>query len=326
VISRRNVLVALAAGAVAAPLASFAQPPPAKLHRIGFLGMTSAAGIASRLEALRAGLRDLGYVEGKNLVIEFRWADGDYGRLPALAAELARIKVDLIVTHSVQGTRAAKQATATIPIVVATTGDAVATRLVASEGRPGGNVTGLSSFSPELSAKRLELLKETFPRIRRAAVLWNPGGSEANLRAMEVTARSLKLEVQTFAIRNPGEFERAFAAMSKERVEAVAILEDAMIIGNAEAAASLAARHRIPSIGFTEVAEAGGLMAYGVNTPAMFRRAAVFVDKILKGANPGDLPIERATKFELVVNLKAATALGVTIPQSILLRADRVIE
>jgi putative ABC transport system substrate-binding protein len=326
--TRREFLIAGSAGlcTLGAPLASFAQQPPARFHRIGFLGPTSAAGIASRLEALRAGLRELGYVEGKNLVIEFRWAEGKYDRLPELAAELVRLKVDLIVTHGGPGIRAAKQATTTIPIVMAVVADAVADGLVASLARPGGNITGLSFFGPELNAKRLELLKETFPRIRRVAFLFQGRGSGVNLRAMEAAAGSLKVELQQFAVRSAAEFESAFATMSKQRVEAVAITEDTMFVANLAALVSLAARQRIPSIGFVEVAEAGGLMAYGVNIPAMFRRAAVFVDKILKGAKPGDLPIERATTFELVINRKAAKALGVTIPQSILARADRVIE
>ena len=324
-ITRRRVVLALGAGALA-PLASFAQQQPPKVARIGYLGPTSGAASEPRyLEPLRAGLRDLGYVEGKNFVIEYRWAEGKNERLPELAAELVALKVDVIVTNGVPGTRAAKQATATIPIVTSV-GDAVATGLVASEARPGGNVTGLSSFAPEIGGKRLALLKETLPRIRRVAVLWNSGGAGVPLPAMEAAAKSLKVELQRFGVRNPGEFESAFAAMSKQRAEAVVIVEDPMMLANARGAANLAAKYRIPSIGFLEVADAGGLMTYGTDSSANYRRVAVYVDKILKGAKPGDLPIERAMRFELVINMKTAKALGVKFPNSILVRATKVIK
>jgi putative ABC transport system substrate-binding protein len=325
VIARRKLLIAFAAGAVASPLASIAQQP-ARHYRIGLLGPSSAMGFASRLESLRAGLRELGYVEGRNLAFELRWAQGDYDRLPVLAAELVRLKVDLIVTHSVPGAIAAQQATRTIPIVFAPVGDAVAYGLVANLARPGGNITGSSFFTPELNAKRLELLKEAFPRIRRVAVLFNSNNPAAPLPAMEAAAASLKLELQQYGVRSPPEFESAFAAMVKRAAEAVAVNDDPMLIDNVRIAASLAARHRIASIGFTELADAGGLIAYGVNLPAMARRAAVLIDKIFKGANPGDLPIERASTFDLVINRKAEKALNIAIPQSMLLRADRVIE
>ncbi len=327
-INRRKLIIALGAGALAAPLAAFAQLPAARMHRIGFLGSASAATYARQLEGLRAGLRELGYVEGKNLVIEFRWAEGNYDRLPELAAELVGLKVDLIVTHGTPGTRAAKQVTTTIPIVMAVSGDAVTTGLVASFARPGGNITGSSHFSPELNAKQLELLKDALPRIRRVAVLFNSGNAvnATALQAMEVTAKSLKLELQPFDVRSPGDFNSAFAEMSKRRVEAVAIVDDPMLIANAGAIASLAAKHRIPSIGFSALAEAGGLMAYGVNFPELFRRAALFVDKILKGAKPSDIPVEQPTKFDMIVNMKTAKALGIKIPNSILVRTDKVIK
>jgi len=326
--ARRKFLIAGGVGlcALGAPLVSFAQQQPARIFRIGFLGAASSARFASPVEALRAGLREFGYVEGKNLVIEFRWAEGKTDRLPELAAELVRSKVDVIVTHQHSGAYAAKQATTTIPIVVAVVGDAVATGIVASLARPGGNITGSSFFSQEINAKRLELLKESFPRIRRIAVLRNPSGAGIALPAMEAAAGSLKVELQEFGVRSPAELESAFAAMSKRHIEAVVIVEDSVLFASAGVASSLAAKHRIPSIGFVEVAEAGGLMAYGVNFPAMWRRAAYFIDRILKGAKPEDLPIERATTFETVVNHRAAKALGITIPQSILVRADRVIE
>lgn len=325
---RRKLVIALGAGALTAPLGSFAQQPTARMHRIGFLGPTSAAGVASRLEALRVGLRELGYVEGKNLVIEFRWAEGKYDRLPELASELVRLNVDLIVTHAAPGGYAAKQATTAIPIVLMAVGDAITSGLVSSLARPGGNITGLSFFTPELATKRLELLKEALPHIRRVAELANPDNLFASsvFPAMELAAKSLKLVLQRFEVRGPMEFESAFVAMAKQRFDAVVINDDTMLIANAVTAAGLAAKHRIPSIGFIEIGNAGGLMAYGVDLPAMSRRSAVFIDKILKGAKPGNLPIERATTFELVINAKAAKALGIKIPQSIVVRADKVIE
>ena len=326
-ITRRKLVLALGAGAFA-PLASFAQQQPAKVYRIGFLGAESAFGFASYVEALRAGLRDLGYVEGKNIVIEFRWGEGKYDRLPGLAAELVRLKVDVLVTQGTPGTRAAKQATTTIPIVMATSADAVATGLVAGLARPEGNVTGSTYFGPELAAKRLELLKDAMPRVTKVAVLLNPDNpvNGPNLQAMVTAAKLLKLDLQQFEARGPNEFDSAFAAMAKKRVDAVTINEDAIFTSNPRAIAEFATKQRLPLIGFTEFAEAGGLLSYGVNRIEMYRRAAYFVDKILRGANPGDLPIERPTKFELVINMKTAKALGIKIPGSILLRATNVIE
>ena len=325
--NRRKLIIALGAGALAAPLASFAQQPPVKVHRIGLLGVASAATYARQVEALRAGLRELGYVEGKNLVIEFRWAGGRLDQLPGLAAELVRLKVDIIVTSGA-GNRVAKQATTTIPIVMAVSNDAVASGLVASLARPGGNITGSTSFGPELDVKRLELIKEALPRMRRVAVLFDSSNPESKRRtlAMEVTARALKVELQQFGVSGPGEFESAFLAMIRQRVEAVTILTDTVLVANAGAVATLAAKHRIPSIGSIEVVEAGGLMAYGVNFPALWHRAAVFVDKILTGAKPGDLPVERPTIFDFSINDKAAKALDIKFPQSILVQATRVIE
>ncbi len=327
---RRTFLGTLALGLLALPPGSFAEQPPARIARIGFLGQTSASLSASviRVEALRTGLRDLGYVEGKNLTIEFRWAEGKHERLPDLAAELVRLKVDVIVTQGTPGALAAKQATATIPIVMAVVADPVATGLVASLARPGGNITGGSWVSHEVSAKRLELLRDAFPRTKRVAVLINPNNASNPpiLQAMELAARSLKLEISQFEARGPNEFESAFTAMAAKRVDAVTIIDDAVLIANAKAIANLAAKKRLPLMAFNETVEAGGLMAYGANFPEMYRRAASYVDKILKGAKPGELPIEQATKFELVINLKAAKALGLTIPQSLLRRADEVIQ
>jgi putative tryptophan/tyrosine transport system substrate-binding protein len=298
------------------------------MWRIGYLGSGSVAGPMNRLEALRAGLRDLGYVEGKNIVIEYRWAEGKYDRLPDLAAELVRLKVDVLVTSGTPGTLAAKQTTATIPIVMAGSGDAVATGLVASLARPGGNITGLTDLGPELVAKQLELLKEVMPRTRRVAVLVNPDNpwNGPVFKAMETTAESLRVELQKVELRLPNEFEGAFSTMTKSHVDAVVVTSDPFFNANVRAIAARAVKTRLPAAGTKEFAEAGGLMGYGWNFSEMFRRAAYYVDKILKGAKPADLPIERATTFDLVINLKTAKALGLTIPPSLLGRADEVIQ
>jgi len=326
--NRRKLLTLLSFGVLAGALPALAQQK-GKAWRIGFLGSASPSGApADRMEALRAGLRDLGYVEGKNIVIEYRWAEENYGRLPQLAAELVHLKVDVIVTHGTPGTRAAKTATTTIPIVVATSGDLVALGLVASLARPGGNVTGSTIFTPEITAKRLELLADVLPRMRRAAALINSDNpaKEPVLQALEATAKSRRLELQPFGVRGQDEFASVFLAMAKSRVDAVVLTDDPMLNANFAGIANAAARQRLPSAGPRESAEAGGLIGYGINLVEMWRRAAFFVDKILKGAKPGDLPIERATTFDLVINMKTAKALGITIPQSILVRADRVIE
>jgi putative ABC transport system substrate-binding protein len=318
--------VALVLGLFPTPLAVEALQT-SRVYRIGFLGATSPSGYAPQVEAFRGGLRDLGYVEGKNVVIEFRWAEGNYERLPELAAELVVLKPDVLVTHAPAGTLAAKRATATIPIVMGVAGDAVATGLVAGLARPGGNVTGSSFFFPELNAKRLELLKEALPRLSRVGVLLNPDNpaNVAMLQAMERTARSVKIQLHAVEVRSPAEFEGAFAVMGKGRAGALAVYEDAMLIANAAQIADLARKSRLPTIGFTEYAKAGGLLAFGVNFHDLWRRAAGFVDKIFKGAKPADLPVEQPTKFEVVVNLKTAKALGLTIPPSVLVRADEVI-
>ena len=323
----RRTFLGLATGALlAAPLAAEAQP--AKVPRIGFLGVASAATLTSRVEAFRAGLREIGYTEGKNLVIEFRWADGNYDRLPDLAAELVRLKVDVLVTSGTPGTLAAKRATTTVPIVMAVAGDAVAAGLVASLAQPGGNVTGSTVFGPEQNVKRLEVLKALMPRLARAAFLFNPDNpsSVTENRDIESAARSMKLEISYFEARKAAEFDAAFTAMANRHAGGVVVTDDAMLNSNSGRLAEIAGQKRLPSAGNTDLAEAGGLIGYGVNVPAMFRRAAYFVDRILKGATPGDLPVERATKFELVINLKTAKALGLTIPPSLIQRADQVIE
>ena len=326
-ISRRQILIALGASAVASTSLSFAQQPVRSV-RIGFLGSGSAAGYADMIAALREGLRDRGYAEGRNLVIEFRWADEKYDRLPALAAELVRVNVDVIVTHGAPGTRAAQKATRTIPIVMATSGDAVATGLVASLARPGGNTTGLTALGYDMMRKRLELLKEIMPHLSRVAVLLNANNpaNSAIVRSMEGATRSLKLGLQTFDVRGPGEFENVFAAMAKMRVIAVTSSQEGMFLSNARRISEAAIAQRIAVAGGKESAEAGALIGYGPNFLEMYRHTATFVDKIVNGARPGDLPVEQPTKFELIVNLRTAKALGLRMPQALLLRAERIIE
>jgi len=323
---RRKFIGALGGALTATTVrAANAQQQSAKVYRIGFLGTTSASEYASNVDAWRAGLHDLGYVEGKNIVIEFRWADGNLDRLPALAAELVRLKVDVLVTHA-EGTRAAKQATASIPIVMAVTSDAIGNGFVANLARPEGNVTGSTILIPEISAKRLELLKAAVPYITRVAVLVRKDSSTTTvLQMLQRTGKAMNLTAQFFEVRGRTELESAFSEMAKARVDALVVNEEPMLIAYSEAIAGLAAKYRWPSIGFVRVAEAGGLIGYGVYGPELYRHAAVLVDKLLKGAKPGDLPIEQPTKFKLVINLKTAKALGITIPQSLLLRADEVI-
>ena len=326
---RRQFLIA-ACTLVATPLPGFAQQPAAAIPRIGFLGVSTPAAWASRIEALRTGLRDLGYVEGKNIVIEFRYAQGQYDRLPELAAELVRLKVDVIVTHSAPGALAAKRATATnpIPVVMTNVGDAVGSGIVASLARPGGNITGDTFFLTELVAKRLEVLKDAIPRVRRVAVLANPdnAGTVTNLQAMEIAAKALNVALLRVHARDPADLDGVFAAMAKQSVDALAVIEDPMLISSKKRIAELAVKQRVPSIGFIEYADAGGLFGYGVNFLAVYRRVPVFVDKILKGAKPGDIPIERPTTFEFVINMKTAKALGLTVSNATRLRADREIE
>ncbi len=325
--NRRKLLIALGAGALAAPFGSFAQQQ-SKVLRIGFLGPGSASNTATRIDALRAGLRELGYVEGKNTIIEYRWADGKYELLPDLAAELVRLNVDLIVSHAVAGPAAAKQATATIPIVIAAGGDPVAAGIVNSLARPGGNVTGAAFFSEELGAKRMEMLKEAVPRVTRVGVLIMSSNAAmvSAFQVMESGAKVLKVGVQRFVTKNSNEFNATFAEMVNKRIYAIALPEDVLINLNLKTIADLAIRNRLPSVGSGEYAEAGGMMGYGVNIFAMFYRAAYFIDKIVKGTKPADIPIEQATKFDFVVNMKTAKALGIKFPQSILVQATKVIE
>jgi putative ABC transport system substrate-binding protein len=302
--------------------------PAAKVYRIGFLGTTSPKAHGPFMDSFREGLRERGYIEGKNVTIEYRWADGDYGRLPALAAELVQLNVDLILTHGTPGARAAKDATTIIPIVVAIAGDAVATGLVPSLARPGGNLTGSTFFFPEMNAKRLEMLKEALPTLKRVAVLLNDDnrGNVVTFDAMVKTARSINVEVVQVATRNPDDFERAFTQITRGGAQAVVVYEDALFLAQAARLAALAERHRLPSIGFREYADDGGLLGFGVDFPAVWRRAAGFVDRIFKGARPADVPMQQPEKFDTVVNLRTAKVLRLAIPPRVLQRADRVIE
>jgi putative ABC transport system substrate-binding protein len=327
---RRAFLGTLAGGLLASPLATEA-PQAAKIARIGYLAGNLAAN-PHLPEAFRQGLRDLGYVEGRNVVIEYRDAEGKLERLPTLAAELVALKVDVIVAGSPLAAMAAKQATRTLPIVFAAASDPVASGFVTSLARPGGNVTGLSLLGEELVGKRLELLKQAVPGASRVAVLWQPGSlgertEKAMLMEAEVAARALGVRLQFVEARGPEDFDRAFSDMTRARAGALTVLGGAMLFGERRRLVDLAAKNRLPAVySWREFVDVGGLMAYGANLADLFRRAATYVDRILKGAKPGNLPVEQATKFELVINLKTAKALGLTIPPSLLARADEVIQ
>ena len=322
-----GLLVAL--GVLLSPLATEAQQP-AKMPRIGYLGFgMSTPENAAVYEPFRQGLRDLGYVEGQNVAIEWRFAEGRPERLPDLARELVRLKVDVIVVPVTSAALAARNATRTIPIVMVAVPDPIGAGLVQSLARPGGNVTGLSFLNPELSAKQLQLLKEVVPKVSRVAVLQDPAsvGHRIILKEAEATARALGVELQILGARVPDDFDAAFAAMTRERAGALLVLAHPTFLLYRRRLADLAEKGRLPAMyGNTEHAEAGGLMAYAPSLADNFRRSAVYVDKILKGAKPSDLPVEQPTRFQLVVNLKAAQALGLTIPQSVLIRSDRVVQ
>ena len=327
---RRRFIGTIASSLLAAPLAASAQQS-AKVPRIGFLAGNLAAG-PHMTDGFRQGLRDLGYLEGRNFVLEFRDAEGKLERLPALAAELVALKVDVIMVGGTLAALAAKQATKTIPIVFASAIDPVADGLVTSLARPGGNVTGLSALAPELVGKRMELLKQAVPGVSLIAFLQQPGGlGERTVndirREAEVAARALGVRLQFFEARGPDDFDSAFSDMTKARAGAMALFGGAMFLIERRRLVDLAARYRLPAVyGLREYVDAGGLMSYGPSNVDLFRRAAIYVDKILKGARPGDLPVEQPTKFELVINLKTAKALGITIPQLVLGRADEVIQ
>jgi putative tryptophan/tyrosine transport system substrate-binding protein len=302
---------------------------PARMPRIGVLsGATPATG-AARHEALRQGLRELGYVEGKNVVLEVRYADGRPERLPALASELVRLNVDVVVTSGDHQIRAVRQATQTIPIVVALAGDLVGAGHAASLARPGGNVTGLTTVGPEAAVKRLELLKAGFPKVSRAGLFWNPTNAVNSviLEEIKLSAPAMGVQLISLQVQGPDDLDGAFRAALRDRIDAVMAFGDTVLLTHRARIVDFAAKHRLPAIyGNQDYMDVGGLMFYGPNVAAMYRRAATYVDRILKGARPSDLPIEQPAKLELAINLKTAQALGLTIPQSLLLRADQVIQ
>jgi putative ABC transport system substrate-binding protein len=327
----RRTFLAMGAGSfLAAPRAVQAQAPP-KVSRVGYLSTGSASDPrrVALLAAFRQGLHGLGYVEDKNIIVEVRFDEEDYDRLPALAVELVRLKVDIILAYSTPAAKAAQNATRSIPIVMSTVVDPVKTGLVAGLGRPGANVTGLSLMAPELIGKQMQLLKELVPKGSRVAVLWNPANAsnEPQLRQAKAAAHALGVKLQPLETREPNALESAFTAMRRERADAVIVLVDGMLVDNRTGIARLAAKTRLPAVyGIREHVEDGGLLFFGASPSDLNRRAATYVDKILKGAKPGELPVEQPEKFELVINLKTAKALGLTIPPSLLLRADQVIE
>ena len=322
---RDSVLALLALGA---PLWLMAQPS-GTVYRIGFLGGGVPSTSKSNIDGFREGMRSLGYVEGRTYILDFRWGEGKNDRLAELAAELVRANVDVIVTGGEPAIKAARQATTTIPIVMGAVGDPVGAGFAASLARPGGNITGVSNFTVELSGKWLQLLREADPRISHVAVLWNPANASHHLvwKEAQAAARAMGIKVLGVEFGGPDDFEKGFSAMALGRVDGVLVVPDPVTSSNRVKLAELMARYRIPGIAlFRESTEAGFLLSYGVSAFNNHRRAAAYVDKILKGAKPGDLPIEQGTKFELVINLKTAKALGLTIPQSLLRRTDDVIQ
>ena len=325
---RRREFVAILGSAAVLPLASRAQQST-KMAHVGWLSPGSQASDRSFTASFRDGLRELGWIEGQNIAIESRWAEGKFERLPDLAMELVRLKVDVIVANVTQASLAAKRATATIPIVMVGVGDPLGSGLVDSLARPSGNVTGPSSMLAEASAKQLALLKETVPSASPVAVLWNPANpvwQASALKQTEAAGQAMGLRLQLVEARGPDELDAAFAAMTRDHARALFVPADIIFVRHAQQMADLAATHRLPAMyGFREHVEAGGLMSYAASFPVMFKRAAAFVDKLLKGAKPAELPVEQPTKFELVINLKTAKALGIAIPQSVLQRAEEVI-
>jgi putative ABC transport system substrate-binding protein len=325
--NRRVFIGTLAGGLLAAPLAAEAQQAE-KVYRVGILS-AGQQNLRETDAVFPQALRELGWIEGKNVVFETRYADDRLDRLPELAAELIRLKVDLIVTYGTLAPLAAKRATATIPIVMSSAGDPLGSGLVASLARPGGNVTGLSMMVPEMGGKRLQMRKQVLPGVSRVAILWNAANPYPALvfRQTEGAARGLGIQLQSLAVRSPGDFHRALEAAARQRAGALLTVEDPLTVGQRTQILDFTAKNRLPAMhGLREFVEVGGLMSYGVSLADLRRRAAGYVDKILKGAKPGDLPIEQPTKFELVINLKTAKALGLTIPPSVLQRADQVIE
>jgi ABC-type uncharacterized transport system substrate-binding protein len=330
VMNRRTFVGALASGLLIAPLVVEAQPAT-KTWRIGLLtsGSREGAGADVRIAPFSQGLRELGYIEGRNVILETRYAEGRVERFPALAAELVDLKIDVLVAMSTPGALAAKRATSSIPIVMAAVGEPVEMKLVESLAHPGGNITGLSISAPQLAAKRLDLLKQALPKLSRVTVLWNSANQGMQTRFQETQrgASVLGVSIHSIAIQSPDDFDPVFGAMVKDRPESLLVLADTVTVANRQRAIEFAARNRVPAIYEVRAfVEDGGLMSYGIDMSDHYRRAAVYVDKILKGAKPADLPVEQPTKFELVINLKTAKALGLTIPPSLLQRADQVIE
>jgi putative ABC transport system substrate-binding protein len=328
-ILRAALTLVLALGLLAAPLAAKAQPA-GKMWRIGYVTSQSAASTGRvSFDAFRQGLRDLGYVEGQNIVIESRWADGDYERLPTLAKELVSLNLDLIVSGGGDPTvRAVKAATTTVPIIFIT-GSAVAAGIVSNLARPAGNLTGFDLLAEELYTKQLALLKETLPRAVRMAVLWNPriAGGEVRRKGLEIAAQALRVKLRFLEAQHPGEIETALAAIVRERSDALFVSSDPMFASEAGRIIRWTTRARLPTMYSWRIfAEGGGLMSYSADLAAIYRRAATYVDRILRGAKPGDLPVQQPTKYELVINLKTARALGLTIPPSVLQQADEVIQ
>jgi putative ABC transport system substrate-binding protein len=324
---RRREFITLLGGAAAVwPVA--AHPQQQRIAQIGFLGAGTAAGYAKDFEAFGSGLRDFGYVEGKSIIVYSRWAGGDYDLLTALATELLALDVAVLVTHGTPGTNAAKNVTSTIPIVMAVSGDAEKTGLVHSLARPGGNVTGLTYFASEQTSKRLEVLKEVIPSLGRVAFLFNPENPIAGLEleGIESAAQSLKIEFRAVEVRSAGDLNEAFSLIVKAGCNAVEYAQDGMLASNVSIIAAAALYNRLPAVGDAHFASAGGLLGFGPNLREMFRRAAYFVDRLLKGEKAADLPVERPSKFELAINLKTARALDLTVPGAMLARADEVIE
>jgi putative ABC transport system substrate-binding protein len=300
-----------------------------KVPRIGFLGNSTAALEANLVEPFRQGLRDLGYVEGKTLFIDYRWAEGKYERFPALIDELIALKIDVIVTAGTPASLAVKKATTTIPLVMLAVGDPVGTGLITSLAHPGGNITGLTAIASDLEGKRLELLSEVIPKLSYVAVLWNPASpfQVVSEKELQAAAQVMRMKVLSLGVQAEEQFDNAFATILKERPGALLVLADRLFLHNRARIMDFATKHRLPGVyAYLELVEAGGLISYGPSYADMHRRAATYVDKILKGRKPADLPVEQPMKFELVINLKAAKQIGVTIPPNVLVRADKVIK
>ena len=327
-IKRRKFLTLFGGAVLAWPLAVRAQPM-AKVWHVGMLETTAATLNATNLDAFKQALRQLGYIEGQNLIVEYRSGDGHIERFPQLAAELVRLNVDIIITRGTPAALAAKEATATIPIVMAAIGEPVETGMVASLARPGGNVTGLSAFVTELTAKRIEIMREVIPQLSRMALIDNMANRSVPAQWDETkrAAFALGIQPQLYDVRKAEDIERAFSSAIAQRVNALSVGNDSVVIANRIQVVQLAAKYRLPAIYATrDFVDAGGLLSYAAHYPDLYRRAAAYVDKIFKGAKPADLPVEQPTKFEIVVNLKAASALGLTVPSTLLARADEVIE